>query len=162
MKELTVVFFTLFAFLAIIWLPSRGEADVIYGCYHKKSRKLRTIKNNQKCGKSERPITLIEAGSMKDMFCVTESINGVVLASDMTAVGNGHYLLNGTHTNYSTTGIGSVSGNASEAENSIIMTLRESHTDESGMSISTHRINLKCFDIERDCSMNSSRLLKQF
>jgi hypothetical protein len=78
-------------------------------------------------------------------FCINLQAGGESFQAFRVAVSSidgANFLLNGTHTNPSTSGVGSVIGNASISGNSLIMTIRESHIDEFGISISTYHMNL--------------------
>ena len=57
-------------------------------------------------------------------------------------IGEGHYLLNGTHTDPSSSNIGAVIGSASIADGAITMTLRASGLNGSAMSVSTYQFDL--------------------
>jgi hypothetical protein len=99
MKKFTVVFLTLFAFLAITWLPTQVEAKVYRGCYHKKNGKLRIVKKNQKCRKSEKRISWYkDSSNYMGEYCSEIIEGGDVILTKMAVshIGNGHYILTAT------------------------------------------------------------------
>lgn len=87
----------------------------------------------------------VEASSYLGVVCWNASVGGQIggnLKLAVTDMGDGHYIVNGTSTNTSTSAVEVVHGNAEVVSNKIILTLNSSHTDQYATSISTSNISL--------------------
>ena len=82
------------------------------------------------------------ASDLIGIYCV--EINSVTRPFTLATseIGEGHYLLNGTHTDPNSSNIGAVIGSASIADGAITMTLRASGINGSAMNISTYQFDL--------------------
>ncbi len=141
MKKLNIVLITVFTFLIVAGLSSRGDANKIYGCYQNENGRLRLLNDYDECLKSEEPIPLTGVLNETEEHCFEVKIEGGALLGivklGLSHIGDGHYIVSGK-AYYDSLQV--IQGNAETHGGNILLTANHISKGDTGLSIGISRV----------------------